>query len=201
MIGWWWMIYWWWSTLDDWWLILMVMRVVTMRTRTTIKSSNDLQSNPLTVANGDGAFMSFPIVMLNLGDSQGVPLVVNKISMISLTCNLIIGGAYCWKVPGTSLSTVKWSQLSSKNLDSIFPKHVKDLSLSILIPPKVPFYRWVCLFRQTPSGDQWSLFFHNQQTNENPNYHPNQFHHLPSSSTIIGRKRKKTLQFATTLQI
>ena len=73
----------------------MVMRVVTMRTRTTIKSSNDLQSNPLTVANGDGAFMSFPIVMFNLGDSQGVPLVVNKISMISLTCNLIIGGAYC----------------------------------------------------------------------------------------------------------
>lgn len=65
----------------------MIMRVVTMRTRTTIKSSNDLQWNPLTAANGDGAFMSFPIVMFNLGDSQGVPLVVNKISTISLTCN------------------------------------------------------------------------------------------------------------------
>ena len=80
--------------------------------------------------------------MFNLGDSQGVPLVVNKISMVSLTCNLIIGGAYCWKVPGNVSIHCQPSQpsQSSKNLDScsIFPKHVKDLSLSILIPPKVP---------------------------------------------------------------
>ena len=80
--------------------------------------------------------------MFNLGDSQGVPLVVNKISTISLTCNPYNwGGHIAERFRGTSLSTVKSSQLSSKNLDSIFPKHVKDLSLSIFIPPKVPFHR------------------------------------------------------------